>query len=118
MYHYVILTWNCEASHANIAAKQMGDMLVASATGWNRTFSVAGAMLFTRRAGESARNYYLLADDAGVVFGQLFSSTSSDVVPRSVDRATSVAIVDSRGKELTTRYWGGYVALLRGRIPQ
>ena len=118
MYHYVMLAWSAESAAADAAARQMSEVLLASSQGWSRTFSAHGAVLLTKRAGESPRNCYFLAAGAGVVFGQLFSSPGCNPVPRILDPATSSAIVDSHGTQLTRRYWGAYVALIRGLTPQ
>lgn len=58
--------------------------------------------------------HFCLPGDAGVVIGHLFDRHGPTEPLATIPDQSSLAIAHSDGKLLTSSYWGGYVAAIRG----
>ncbi len=112
MYRFVALSWNSKDPAKTAEARRLTRCLRSSAREWQQVLTLPGLRVFHVRETGGARRAYILKRDAGVILGKLFSDDDTSTAP-TFDETESKLIVDSRGRRVTERYWGHYVAFLQ-----
>lgn len=117
MYRYVVMIGSEADSGRLRALDALRDALQAA--GWSMVMESAGVRVFTQGASATGLHAHVLPDSAGVVLGTLFARRAdvfdeTPSVPWHITSADTQALLASRGRELVSRGWGNYVALIRG----
>jgi asparagine synthase (glutamine-hydrolysing) len=118
MYHFVALLWSADDSSAKETAAQLKQRLLTDSVAWEVQLATDGAAVFALPPTDPGLRSYVLADEAGVVLGKLFSADLSNPslnAVEQIDEHTSGEIVRTGGQYLVRNFWGGYVALLADR---
>tara|TARA_B100001939_G_scaffold198403_1_gene170660 strand:+ start:835 stop:2661 length:1827 start_codon:yes stop_codon:yes gene_type:complete len=119
MYRYVALTWDQENAQAREAVRDLIAAMEGEAEGWRKVLAVDGFMVWHVGEREGRMQTYLIRNDAGLaeggaVLGKLFKrATAQHLVPTCLDGPESHSIIHTKGRHLTTNYWGRYVAFIR-----
>jgi asparagine synthase (glutamine-hydrolysing) len=118
MYHFVALLWSADDPAAREEAAQLEQRLRRATVAWENLLTTDGVSVFALPPADPALRPYVLAREAGVVLGKLFSADLAkpevDCVEQ-IDERTAQEIVRTRGRHLMRNFWGGYVALLADR---
>lgn len=118
MYRYIVMFWNPGNGDSVPAARTMMDRLRASATPWSPVLEDSGVAVFHADRGTGPNDACLLPRAGGAILGTVFSrgfdATASARV-RVLDESEAARIVASGGKRLLEKYWGRYVAIVRGK---
>jgi asparagine synthase (glutamine-hydrolysing) len=118
MFRYVAFIWKAgEGSLEKLAmVRRMTERLRASSPDWQTVFAGEGVMVLTADL-SNAMGVYRLQHGAGVVLGEVFvrhMDINNEVPARRavfVERETR-AMLSSKGRCLTSDYWGNYVAIV------
>jgi asparagine synthase (glutamine-hydrolysing) len=115
MFRYVAFVWNDEDPAAREAARGMLQRQSASQEKWRTALRGSGTEVRYVKTGAGTSAAYRLAEDDGVVLGNLFARSQEGVstpAPADLSAADSRAILDSNGRQLIESFWGRYVAFL------
>lgn len=118
MFRYVALIWDARDSRQVDAAQATTRRLKAAAPQWQEALDRAGLRVLCTDIQPGSLEPHLLAAQAGVVLGSLFTRKSdlADETPARpcvLDEVPTAAIVDSHGEWLARNAWGNYVAFIR-----
>lgn len=112
MHHYIALAWPRHNASATATANRVREVLRHTPNAWNDIFQADGLIVCARKAVDPAMRAYVLPNNAGVIFGRIFSTSHPDHHIQDTD-LDSAEIVRSQGRKLVQDYWGAYVAILR-----
>jgi asparagine synthase (glutamine-hydrolysing) len=115
MFRYVAFVWDERDDGAREAARDLLQRRLAGGQEWRVALSGAGIEVRYTAADDSSCAAYLLAEDGGVVLGNLFARSPEGVstaAPRTLAEGDSRAMLDSNGRHLIESFWGRYVAFL------
>ncbi len=115
MYHYVALIWNPHDPRASRSAAELGCALEHAAPNWTATFASEGMRVYTESPRTADLRPYRLPESRGVILGRLFPAESSELAPgwKPVFTVRAATLyLETAGRQLTTDYWGAYVAFL------
>jgi asparagine synthase (glutamine-hydrolysing) len=118
MAHYLAVTWNQDSDQQELLASGLIERICNRLVECELVLSVEG----TRVWAESPSPYerlYCLAGSEGVILGTLFAQDAPNeearfcagVLGARVERE----ICDTKGRSLTTKFWGRYVAFIRDK---
>jgi asparagine synthase (glutamine-hydrolysing) len=114
----VALLWSADDPAAREEAAQLQQRLRRATVAWENLLTTDGVSVFALPPADPALRPYVLAGEAGVVLGKLFSADLAkpevDCVEQ-IDERAAQEIVRTGGRHLMRNFWGGYVALLADR---
>jgi asparagine synthase (glutamine-hydrolysing) len=118
VYPYVAFMRGTSGSHASGAVRTLIDQFRRTHPQWISLNGIEGLILFhLPPAGRSLRAIELPAG-RGVILGTLFP-WNLDVSPRDwqplIDDAFAEKVVQTRGRALIEKFWGGYIAFFNDR---
>lgn len=117
MFRFMAFIWDASDVQQCEAARFLVGRLQRGVGDWRKTTSSSGLAVFCTGARPGISEPYLLDQHAGVVLGTLFERQEhieGGATPRRavLGPQESAAVLESRGRQLTTHYWGRYVAFL------
>ena len=115
MFRYVAFVWNDQDAAAREAARVLLQRHSAAAGQWRVALRGSGVEVRCTEGGTGSCIAYTLAEDGGVVLGNLFARSQEGVstaAPPALGAADSRAMVDTNGRHLVESFWGRYVAFL------
>jgi asparagine synthase (glutamine-hydrolysing) len=117
MFRYVALIWDSADPPQADAAQSVTRRLQASPSQWHEALNCPGLRVLCADTRPGSFEPHLLARNAGVVLGSVFSRsrTVDETAPAPrcpLTESQTTAIVESRGEWLVTHCWGNYVALI------
>jgi asparagine synthase (glutamine-hydrolysing) len=115
MFRYVAFVWNDQDAAAREAARALLQRQSAAAEVWRVALRGNGIEVRYAGADDGSCRAYLLAEEGGVVLGNLFARSQEGVsTPASaaLGEGDSRAMLDSDGRHLIEGFWGRYVAFL------
>ena len=116
MFSFIALIGE-SASAGHIAALQRLSNPLRLQAGWACSVDQPLIKVFHTAVSCGASRAYPLHDGGGVVLGTLFrrqpiSNDSTGSKPVILSEGESAGIIQSQGRDLISRYWGRYVAIL------
>lgn len=116
MLRYLALLWNHPSSESSATAKVLTERLIQSSPKWVQVLSQPGLSLHLLPGPSTCYAAHPVGERGGQVLGILFdrqnSQRSSVGAERFFGADETRKIEGSRGRYLTERYWGRYVAFL------
>src|ERR1700722_18808898 len=118
MFRYLAFVWDAQRPEHTEMVRDWECRLRADGS-WESSFCARGFRVWTAGATRHFKSH-ALARGAGVVLGEVFERQcdmqSAHPAPRAVfGEQASREILSTRGRQLISRYWGNYVALLHDR---
>src|SRR6185312_8408554 len=113
MFRYVAFVWNEQDPASRESARALLQRHAASGQEWR--VALRGSGVEVRCTGTGSCTAFTLAEDGGVVLGNLFARSQEGVstpAPAALGAADSRAVLDTNGRHLIESFWGRYVAFL------
>jgi asparagine synthase (glutamine-hydrolysing) len=115
VFRYVAFVWNDQDAAAREAAQALLQRHAGTGEDWRVALRGCGAEVRYAKSGTGSSAAYILAEDGGVVLGNLFARSQEGVstaAPLLLGADDSRAMLDSDGRHLIECFWGRYVAFL------
>jgi len=115
MFRYVAFVWNDQDPTLREAARALLQRHSAAGQDWRVALRGSGIEVRYAGADSSSCAAYLLAENGGVVLGNLFARSHEGVskaVPTAIGEGESRVMLDTNGRHLIESFWGRYVAFL------
>jgi asparagine synthase (glutamine-hydrolysing) len=116
MFRFVAFMWDAASPDCSGAAATMARKLCGNSHDWGSVHATRGLAVFA--ADESrAMAAHRLVNAAGVVLGEIFERSSDEESEKAARDAVfgeieSRRVLDRKGRNLATEYWGNYVAFV------
>jgi asparagine synthase (glutamine-hydrolysing) len=110
VFRFLALIWDSRNSTEGERVSKLTRRMLTTQPPWHTVIEADGLRVFCVDVRSGSSESYLLASDAGVVLGTLFR-THSKV---HLNARASAEIVDTAARALLSKYWGRYVAFVRG----
>lgn len=116
MYRYIALVWYQNDASAQRAANALLDTLKSSLRAWKCSLNANGLVIYEKPSDAAPQLTYLLSPGSGMILGRLFANDAESRAVSSSEFAFTAVADTQRGEQwLTRKYWGRYIAFLRGR---
>lgn len=115
MYRFLAVLWNERNPQSVESVAALRAQTLLQPLGWRTALSGAGALVLHAGGRPGGVQPYRLPRNQGVVLGRLFRGRGDEhfhSVAEELDSHEAQRILDSKGRDLTERYWGRYVAFL------
>jgi hypothetical protein len=109
MFRYAAVLWNCEDINQAALSREIIQRFESQSTPWKSALDDAGIkVLYADTA--ALPGPQLLGSNRGVILGTLYRSEGDRA---HLTEAETSRILATRGRALTTDFWGNYVAIIR-----
>jgi asparagine synthase (glutamine-hydrolysing) len=116
MFRYLALMWNTDSRERSAVARELERRINAISSTWSMELQGEGIRIFAADKSASL-GVHLLDNGAGLVLGEIFARqrnirSDSMVRPAVFGARETKEVLWSQGRDLTSSYWGNYVAFL------
>jgi asparagine synthase (glutamine-hydrolysing) len=119
MYRFVALIWDDEDPSEARAAESMAVRFRKSAEIWTCDFEAPGIIVFSHQVTTAWQKPFILPRRYGVILGRVFQKVSADFeagTEPTISDLDAMEMARTSGRNLTTGYWGSYVAFLHDSL--
>lgn len=113
MFQYIALLWDTADRVAYDSAQRISRAVRAMSPAWQTLTDLPDMRVLCAGIGRGSNQAYVLEDGQGIILGSLFSAAVPFRAITEFDVHESRRIRNSKGRLLTSSYWGRYVAFLR-----
>ena len=115
MHHLLAFIWDPADGAATAASRRLLNDAKSSGLVWQTVFCEPGLSVLERPPFIGSTNAQLLPQSAGVVLGRVFPKNLQSWTPGwewQLSENEADAIIESQGRSMIEKIWGGYIALL------
>lgn len=114
MFRYLALLWNPYSSEARVSAEHLKTRVLDTLPGWPCCISLSGMSVHCLLSSTDEGSLIALPEQRGAVIGAAFptcAAPTSNGAQRALAQLSFDEIQLTRGKIITERIWGSYIAL-------
>ena len=118
MYKFMALVWNEEKAEATQVADHIRNTLKMDTVSWEAAFETPGLIVLHRDDIKARMQTVKLGNDGGVILGKIFRTSRENdhsSINNDIEGTEARKITKSSGKNLTTEYFGRYIAFLKNQ---
>ena len=115
MHHLLAFIWDPADGAATAASRRLLNDAKSSGLVWQTVFSEPGLSVLERPPFTGSTNAQVLPKSAGVILGRVFPKNLQSWTPGwewKISESEADAIIQSQGRSMIEKIWGGYIALL------